>query len=318
MLEELWNSEEVIKLTNDYEAYIVTDEKLNGEDIDKDRCSYTWENLYRKYYTKIGFWKDADFNEDSKGEICYKKSGEKINISGDMLFNFKSKEDVEDDSNKLKKKKKKFNYEIYQDLISNEKKFSDSQKSQYQKILDFCNKMTYTLHNFGLMPVDGGLQSVKKKYGDRPDRYIYYINEFYKVKDGERKRSDLISRIIPASRPKNNETKEQYRERLDTIKNNLQNKVMNDLNYYEKEFIENPMLDIYSNDEHIMLGTYKYCVIMYIIIEDKGYINQLIENGIKEIKRGVDVVDYMELAIKYWLIKEKMFSNSSEKGGVSN
>ena len=91
-IEELWNSEEVKKINEHIEDYLVTEEKCAKEDTDKDRCSFTWENLYIRYYKGRAFWNGTNFDEYKLDyNISYKDLT--CRISGDVLFNFKSEED---------------------------------------------------------------------------------------------------------------------------------------------------------------------------------------------------------------------------------
>ena len=58
---------------------------------------------------------------------------------------------------------------------------------------------------------------------------------------------------------------------------------------------------------------------MYLI-NDPTYVRKLILSGKKEIKDGKDVVICMELAIEYWVMKNKLFDRMhlSDGGGVSD
>ena len=268
MIEELWESETVKKLENDIESYSVNEnniEEYGGAEelqlvkkkkLDKDRCSYTWEKLYIQYYKDRPFWDGTNFDEYKLDyNISYRNLT--CRISGDVLFNFKSEEDGA--TGKGKK------YEHYQGLLEKEPDFSKNEKEYYLEILKFCNKMNYTLHNMGLMPVDGNLQKFKetKCNWDRMDRFVYFIAEYLEGND----------HLVLTS------------------------------NYRDKE-----------NQD-----VYKYCEEMYLIT-DRKYIDDLKEFGEQKIIRGKDVVRYMELAIRYWIMKDKIFSQNHilEEGGVSN
>lgn len=272
MLKELWNSEEVIKLRNDYKEYIVTDEKLNGVDVDKDRCPYVWDNLYIPLYSKTDFWSDTKLKEygeraERKGvtkkeyEIFYSSL---INrISGDVLFSFKA-------GLKTKQKQK---YEHYVRLINDEKDFTDEEKRFYLEVLKFCNDMNYSFHNLGLMPVDGNLQSFKERQcnRDRMDRFVYFVAEYLDGKD----------HFVLTSNFRDKEKREEKRRE-------------------DKKTLEE-FFSVFNRD------VYKYCEEMYLIT-DRKYVDDLKEFGESEIICGRDVVRYMELAIRYWIIKDKILN----------
>lgn len=211
LIEELWNSEEVKKLQENYIKYLVTEERLDGEDIDKDRCSYAWKNLYKEHY---------------------------------------------------------------ENLIKNDSDFDEEKKDLYLEILEFCNQMNYTLHNFGLMPVDGNLQIFKENVCnmDRVDMFIYWIDSYFTRKDDK-----LFSRI------------------MSTYRDEEQRK--NDKN--EKKKTLELFLAKFQN-------VYNYCKEMYLISED--FVERLLDSGKEEIKCGKDVVRYMELAIEYWILKDKILN----------
>ena len=68
MIEELW------ELKKNFNKYLVSKEFEKKEGIDRDRCSYTWENLYIQYYENRPFWKGTNFNEyKEEYNIIYKE-----------------------------------------------------------------------------------------------------------------------------------------------------------------------------------------------------------------------------------------------------
>ena len=155
----------------------IVDEEISGS-VDADRCEYTWEHLFRKTYSKRTFWSNTDFNEKFKGRkdahICYKRPY--CEISGDMVFSFK-KYDPEKDK-KLDKNQLKCEY--YKDVIKRD--YRDDEHKKYVDMLEECYKMTYSLHNFSLMPVNGSMNNVKGLFYDsnnqqldRPDTFLYYL-----------------------------------------------------------------------------------------------------------------------------------------------
>ena len=278
MIEELWNSEEVIKLRENYKKYLVL-ENMAEKGIDRDRCSYVWNKLYIPLYSGRYFWRDTDFpcceenDEKDKYEISY--SNLKTKISGDVLFNFK---------NGLEKKQRQ-KYEHYLDLIDKEKDFSEIEKHKYCEVLHFCKEMTHTLHNFGLMPVDGNLQVFKETScnRDRLDRFVYYVNEYLVNNEFFRLTSNY-----------------RYKDQREKAK-------------ADQKIILAPFFDKFNK------SIFKYCQEMYLI-NDSTYVRKLILFGEKEIKDGKDVVIYMELAIEYWVMKNKLFNQMHllDDGGGSN
>ena len=274
IIEELWSSNEVIKLKEHLGEYLINNERWAGEDIDKDRCSFTWENLYKKYYESRPFWTSTRFDEY---KCTYKRNGvtkakynvfygeSEVVISGDVLFNFAS---IRDD-------KKCGKYEAYRELLEG----FDEKKGNYIDILDFCNEMTYTLHNFGFMPVTGSLQTFKANTGgnlDRLDSYIYWLDNYYE--DGLNK--NYIFKNVKLGR--NNFSEEEKEKARASIRERL------------KQFLAE-----FNNKIE------RYCEEMYLIT-DSSYIKELIKFGKEEIKEKEDVVKYMEMAIKYWIMKDKI------------
>lgn len=276
MLEELWNSEEVIKLRSDYKKYLVSEDK--AEDTDRDRCSYVWNALYIPLYSGKKFWSDTDFNTYSEKingkdryEICY--STLDARISGDVLFSFKKG---------LETRQK---YEFYYDLIDKEKEFDAKEKAFYFEVLQFCEIMNYTLHNFGLMPVDGNLQAFKETRcnRDRMDKFVYFVYDYLK-------NNNFFS-----------------------LTSNYRDKDKREKAKAENQKILESFFDKFNK------SIFNYCREMYLI-NDSAYVRKLILFGEKEIKDGKDVIIYMELAIEYWVMKNKLFNQTHllDQGGVYN
>lgn len=263
MIKELWN------LKKRYREYLIPKELAKEEGTERDRCSYTWENLYIKYYQNREFWRGTNFegykNEEKylgtqkeKYTIFYDKS--KVRFSGDVLFSFKSKED------EARGKGKKF--EHYETLLKSETEFSEKEREYYLELLVFCNKMNYTLHNFGLMPIDGNLQKFKENMcdWDRMDRFVYFVAEYFNGND----------QLVLTS------------------------------NYRDEEKRKKKVAECKQKVFSVFDDVAKYCKEMYLITDDE-YVKELVEFGKQKIERGRDVVRYMELAIKYWVMKDRIF-----------
>lgn len=274
MIQDFLEKKDINRLEEYIDKFLVTDALLSREKIDKDRCSYTWENLYKLYYARRPFWEKTDFDKykhKSKFQVMY--AGCNCYISGDTLFNFKSEIDGA--------KKGYGKYEKYKKILENAKEFDEVQKEWYLYMLKFCNKMNYTLHNFGLMSVTGGLQRFKGNVGgkwDRMDSFVYWIDRYFK----DNPASNMFTYIIPNwKKYKTNEEKVMAKSAIRA-----------DLEIF---------LEMFDKD------IYAYCREMYLIT-DSAYVEKLIESGKQDIKCGKDVVRYMELAIEYWIMKDKILN----------
>ena len=105
---------------------------------------------------------------------------------------------------------------------------------------------------------------------DRPDKFLFYLNDFYKNKSTEH----IIFSNTHGRTSKSGTAEENTKK----LKNSLFN-----------------FLSKFQNIED-------YCKHMYLI-DDKEYIRKLVEEGQKPIVTGCDVVRYMKLAEEYWMIK---------------
>lgn len=323
MKEKLWVSEAVETLKNNIENYIVNEKNIvkeGGQEelesinskrsctLHKDRCSFVWEQLYKKCYTSQ-FWGLINWDEykvKKSYEILQKKLD--CRFSGDVLFSFKS----EKDGAKGKGKK----YEYYLNKLSNDNELSKEEKSYYLEILSFCNFMNYSLHNMGLMPVDGNLQAIKEGYGDRLDTYIFAINEYYIIEDKEK--ADLIKKVrTPGGKYPGeviNETDKVKKEKMkDDIKKKrkeqAQSEVLEAFKIFETIAKESGIEDVIDeNGDTIKAGTILYCREMYLI-DNNDFLARLIKNGSYAIENSSDVVNYMKLAIEYWIMKDEILKS---------
>lgn len=281
----------------------IVDEKRSGS-ADADRCEHTWEHLFRKIYSERPFWSNTDFNEKRKGtkdaHICYKRPY--CEISGDMVLSFK-KFDPEKDK---KLHKNQLKYEYYKEVIKRD--YRDDECKKYCDMLGECYEMTYSLHNFSLMPVNGSMNNVKGLFYDsnnqqldRPDTFLYYLNEYFCKREKISENSKLYNEMIfkyAKGQKSNIRTKE---ENTKLIRDGL----ISFLDEFRKG-------EVITGKDEICSATYKYCKEMYLI-DDKEFVEELIENGSKPIKTGEDVIRYMNLAKRYWKIKDKLLKQAESK-----
>lgn len=292
----------------------IVDEEISGS-ADADRCEYTWRELYKKLYPESAFWKLANFESGIKeGYICYKG----CKISGDTMFNFKN---VDPSRNTSKNQRK---YEYFEELIKSDYEEKDGLE-RYLNMLEECRQMTYSLHNFSLMPSEGGGMNKFKgsiydedtgKQLDRQDTFMTSLNKYYMDRNvNQSSKEDVeyeslyensfFSKVTATGRYKEGISEEQKSVEKEKRKRGAINYLI-------------PFLDEFRKGEKIKgrkgicSATYKYCKEMYLI-DDKEFVEELIENGSKPIKTGEDVIRYMNLAKRYWKIKDKLLKQAESK-----
>lgn len=233
------------------EEYLILDKYIEGEHTEADCCYYTWENLFNKYYANREFWKNTEFEKleiyNNRKVIRYNKG--EFYLSGDILFNFSSKEDG----------KKIAKYDKFYKILKDDPSFCELERSMHLEKLRLCNEMTYTLHNIGFMPVNGSLQTFKENIDgklDRIDSFIYWINNYYI--NGENK--DKIFEQVKVGGKCSEEEKVNKREAI-----------RNKLEMFFEEF---------SNVIDKENAIYKYCEEMYLIY-DEQFVKRLINSGKK-------------------------------------
>ncbi len=124
-----------------------------------DSSEWTWNNFYNRTYRTLDYWKNLG-EEKKKGR--YKiatytcKNLDKIQIDGDVIFNFKG---------------------------SYGKHFRELLGNQYNE--KAYARMHHSVLNFSLMPVTGGLNLNKAngRFCDRLDRFIFYLDQFIQLKN---------------------------------------------------------------------------------------------------------------------------------------
>ncbi len=140
-----------------------------------DTSSEIWK-MYKKIYKWSKYWnfENKENNPDKRkyaklnkeGYEYYKidKEAEKIQISGDIIFNFKSV---------AYQKCKKI-------LETGLKTASESDKEKIKKKLKYCVDHHYSKENCALLISTGKLQQLKNNIGnDRGDTFIWALNQYF-------------------------------------------------------------------------------------------------------------------------------------------
>ncbi|MDO4667661.1 MAG: hypothetical protein Q4A90_07490 [Streptococcus sp.] len=300
---------------------IIDSSQTTEINFDPDSSPETWEHFKRIYFSdkKIQFNKIKkyfDINEDRYGgEEClriYKQKKDdvfleypELKIGGDTDWNFN---DNKENDYKYSK------YKIFVDKIIYDKKISKTRTFELIKKLNFCNSMHHTLLNFSPMLVSGYLQNIKGGgcYGlDRLDSFITMIDNYYK----ETIRKEITNNYSSTSDSKkiiDNETIEKFQ----IIELTKVSKFIRYTKIFESDI--NPIFtNRQSNFEaridymDLFSDVYDY-VVQHYLITDVDFINDLIENGKKEIITPDDVENYMNLAIRYWKYREDFITEHFE------
>lgn len=256
--------------------------------FDPDSSPEAWDH-YQEYYNDVGslgkltLVNQKDYNRlKSEISVC----GITYDIAGDCSFNFNEK--------KVK---------IFKTIINGDPSISDEDKKKLKELLDKCNENHYTLLNFDLIPVTGGMNNLKGNlkykdenvmvhdmgkpptYGllDRLDTFIYFLDYSFK------KRNEFInSKHID----------------LKAIGEFFSNSVFTTSMKYENFKVLYDLLEKYSD-------IYEYCEVFYKI-DSRKFVKKLIENGKKPIITAKDIENYMKLAYEFWNIKEQYFKGLSK------
>lgn len=260
--------------------FVVTDSKLEPGDLkhDKDRCKYTWDTYFNKIYKEEEYWKKNCFKR-IKVKNGYGITDCKINMTGDTLFNFKSINDTEE-------KKRNQKYELFEDKLK--EKFSADEFEYYIGILRFCNRMNYSFYNFGFMPTNGDFQATKNNEDDRLDRFLFILNDYYSCPAQEKENHPIFKHVThnPRGRKIPGESKEDRSKRGEL---------------FRKEIIST-MIEYLDSFESV----YNFCKVMFLI-DDSELIKRMLDSGANEINDGKDVVEYMKIAILFWVYKDKKY-----------
>lgn len=218
-----------------------------NEDVSKGFFGYR-----KRFPNHCGFKKDCGTSNAKRikyNYICFQD--EEIWIGGDCAFNFK-KEKIEFFKNII----------IADDPLKVEKK-------ELQSLLDSCQAMHYSVFNFNLMPVTGGLNNIKGRgHIDQFDVFIEKLQDYYNAKLDEKNYNHEIF-----TAPNTENTRAGLKHFLNKL-GNIQN----------------------------------YCALFYNIDINEIYKNEKNEN-IKKWKSFYDpikiencesLLEYIELAVKFW------------------
>lgn len=254
---------------------IPTEQEWKGEilEFDPDSSPKAWE-MYKKYYNNFTTLNTPTLNKKRLlSEVTVKNINFKV--AGDCSFNFNTKKE-------------------------NSFKLIIEDKHDLLEQLAECCKMHHTLYNFDLMPVTGGLNNIKGnlKYTDKNNTVKVHMQGRPPI-NGLLDRLDTYIFFLDHSM-----------KRMEELKGCGNLKIIG-------EFFNNSIFTISMNTENFSVlyeilenysSIYSYCKTFYNL-EDKKFIDKLIENGKKPIKTTEDVKNYMELANEFWSIKKKLIEN---------
>ena len=266
-----------IKFTNE----ICSKQKWEEEEFDfePDSSPVAWDH-FKTYYKDVCFSEKVQIKHSRLTSNAF-VNGIAYEIAGDCSFNFNCKKVCS-----------------LKSIINDDLDISDDDKKQLNELLEKCNEKHHTLLNFDLMPVTGGMNTIKGnlKYKaekilihdvgrvpnngllDRLDTFICFLDESYKSLDSFIKSKNMDLRAIG-------------------------------------EFFSNSVFTISMKSENFTIlydllkeygDIYEYCKSFYTI-HDSKFVEKLIENGKKPMKTAKDVENYMNLANEFWKEKEKNF-----------
>lgn len=149
-------------------------------------CSYVVLNRYiprplnpdsNKYWRLFALLKGTELLRDKEGEYYPAVP----RLSGETDFNFIGK-----------------NCKHYYALKSILK---EGNEQEYLEKLEECKKQHHCLLNFSLMQTMGNMQGFKGKHDDRLDRFIYYLDKYYKEDKSKRIDTEIIGYSSEPNRP---------------------------------------------------------------------------------------------------------------------
>ena len=237
--------------------------------LDFDACEERWKYYLIRY---------PDFVIDLNNVKYLRGRGKwedgSVELSGDCFFNFNDKK-----TDAFRKNIKDIKHKTH-------------------KRLDNCAKNHYSNENCVLMPVTGGLNNVKgkiyyRKEGfvvagarqyndkcyDRPDTFIFYLNEFYEQK----KSLDLD--LLSAG---------------EYLSNSIFKEALQSFNFT----VLYSFLDGFET-------VYDFCSLFYGI--DENFVNRMIEEGQKPIVNDDDLNRYMQLAEDFWKIQANIIEENKSR-----
>ena len=234
---------------------------------DFDSCQERWE-YYQKRYPELKIQIKDVKNKNGRGVWKYGS----VEISGDCFFNFNDK------------KIEAFIKNIQCD-------------PETKMRLLACTERHHTNENCVLMPTTGGMNKVKgkiyyrdsgfviagvgrptNKCYDRPDTFLFYLNNFFEHKES-------VFDLSTAGEYLSNSV----------FKEALQSFNFNDLYYFLAGFKD----------------IYEYCGLFYGI--DKAFVDRMINEGKRPIRDKEDLNNYMQLAEDFWRIQAEILQHSEGK-----
>ena len=162
--------------------------------------------------------------------------------------------------------------------------------------------MHHSLWNFDLIPRTGALNNVKGKlyyHGLKNDWYIYSSGTPKEKYD----RLDSFLYFLDKSIKERNEINETNNANINEIGNYLSHSIFKESLATENFSVLYSLIDNFKNSS-------EYVNVFYPELnKDKKPLNDLIESGQKPIDSTERVIEYIELAIRFWEAKEAYFNN---------
>lgn len=182
---------------------------------------------------------------------------------------------------------------IFELIIDKEK--DQDKRGELEKKLNNCHNMHHTLCNFDLIPVTGGMNSVKGKLKYKNGKIL--VHDLGRTPSSLHDRLDTFIYLLDYSLSRRNkyESKEKYN--LKEIGVFYINSIFSfSLRGENFEFLYE-LLENYND-------VYEYCKDFYNI-NNKEFVKRLIENGKSEIENPEDLWRYMKLAEDFWELKKE-------------
>lgn len=254
----------------------VTDNTDN--DADEKRWKY-----YKLMYPNLNIDEQLIRFKNNRGFWSYKRSENcPIELSGDCFFNF----------NQTKVEK-------FEKIISKDEKATKDSKERVNEALNKARENHYANNNCVLMPVTGGMNNLKGKiyyrkdetkfivagvgsppYNayDRPDVFLYFLNEFYEIKD----------------------KKLSFPEMLEYFGNCIFSESLKSFNYMSLYYFLNSFENVYD-----------YCRFFYSI--DRELVDKFLQNAQTPISDVESLEKYISLANEFWRTQKNIYEKIINK-----
>lgn len=234
---------------------------------DFDSCPERWK-YYQKRYPDLKIQLEEAKNKNGRGVWKYGS----VDFSGDCFFNFNDKK--------------------IESFIENIQCDSEAEMR-----LAMCAARHHTNENCVLMPITGGMNNVKgkiyyrdtgfliagvgrptNKCYDRPDTFLFYLNDFFEHKES----------VFDLS---------------------------NAGEYLSNSIFKETLQSFNFNDLYSFLAGYKdiyeYCELFYGI--SKAFVDRMINEGERPILDKEDLNKYMHLAEDFWRIQAEILQHNERK-----